>query len=77
MCVFVRYYVKDESCMYAAYLHASKVFDRMNHTKLLSKLFKLGVPKYLIKVICQLCCDQTMYVKWGSVLSDFFSMNNG
>ena len=43
MCVFVlkeliRYYIKHGSCMYVAFLDASKAFDRVNHTKLFSKL---------------------------------------
>ena len=43
MCVFVLkklllYYVKHGSCTYVAYLHASKAFDRVNHTKLFLKV---------------------------------------
>ena len=48
-CMYVKHgscmYVKHGSCMYVAYIDASNVFDRVNHTKLLSKLLKLGVPK--------------------------------
>ena len=48
MCVFVlkeliRYYITHGSCMYVAFLDASKAFDRLHHTKLFSKLLKLGV----------------------------------
>ena len=43
--------------MYVAYLDASNAFDRVNHTKLFSKVLKLGIPKYLIKVIYQWYCN--------------------
>ena len=56
MCVFVlkeliRYYIKHGSCIYVALLDASKAFDRVNHTKLFSKLLRLGVPTWIIKVL--------------------------
>ena len=56
---------------------ASKAFDRVNHTKLFSKLLELGVPKWIIKVLAQWYCNQSVCVRWGSVFSDFFLVNNG
>ena len=34
----IRYYLKHGSWMYVDFLDASKAFDRVNHTKLFSKL---------------------------------------
>ena len=45
-------YIKQSSFMYVAFLDASNAFDRVNHTKLFSKLLKLGVPMWIIKVLC-------------------------
>ena len=82
MCVFtlkelIRYYIKHGSCMYVAYLDASKAFDRVNQNKLVIKLMNIGVPKWIIKVISQWYCNQTLCVKWGSLISDVFPVTNG
>ena len=63
--------------MYVAYLDASKAFDRVNQNKLFKKLLNNGVPKWIIKVISQWYCNQTLCVKWGSVISEVFPVNNG
>ena len=60
--------------MYVAYLDASKAFDRVNQNKLFKKLLNNGVPKWIINMISQWYCNQTLCVKWGSVISDVFLM---
>ena len=82
MCVFtlkdlIRYYIKHGSCMYVAYLDALKAFDRVNQNKLFIKLLNNGIPKWIVKVISQWYCNQTLCVKWGSLISYVFPVNNG
>ena len=82
LCVFtlkelIRYYITNGSQMFVAFLDASKAFDRVNHTKLLFKLKTLGVPTYLLRVIAYWYCNQSLCVRWGSVLSKFFNVTNG
>ena len=70
--MYVRILHNHGSCKNAAFLHASKAFDRVNHTKLFPKLVKLGEPQWIIKVLVQWYCNQSMCVRWGSAFSDFF-----
>ena len=58
MCVFtlkelIRYYIKHGSCMYVAYLDASKAFDWVSQNKLFIQIMNTGVPKWIVKVISQ------------------------
>ena len=82
VCVFtlkqlIRYYIKHGSCMYVAYLDASKAFDQVNKSKLFIQLMNTGGPTSIIKVISQCYCNQTVCVKSGSLISDVFPVNNG
>ena len=74
--VLTRYLIKHGPYLYVAFMDASKVFDRVNHTKLFSKLLELGVHVWIMKVLCKWYCNQSLCVRWGSVFSDFFSVNN-
>ena len=83
MCVFtlkehIRYYVQHGSCMYVVYLDVpSKAFGWVNHSKLFTKLMNGGSPKWIIRVLCQWYCNQSICIRWESVLSEFFPVNNG
>ena len=49
----------------------------MNHQKLFAKLIEGGAPRWCIRTICHWYCNQSLCVRWESVLSDFFPVNNG
>ena len=61
-------------CMW---LFSSKAFDIVNHTKFFEKLLKLGVFKWIIKVLVQWYCNQFICLRCGSAFSDLFLVNNG
>ena len=67
MCVFVlkeliRLLYETRICKNVAFLDASKAFDIVTHTKLFSKLLKLGFPKWIVKVLAQWYCNQSVCV---------------
>ena len=82
LCVYalqelLRFYISHGSCMFTAFLDASKAFDRVNHCTLISKLCKSGVPMYVTRLIAYWYCTQSICVKWGTHVSTSFRVTNG
>ena len=73
----VEYYNSQHSSVYMCFLDASKAFDRVNHYILFEKLISKGVPGYLIRTLIFWYSNQKMSVRWGSLLSDSFTVTNG
>lgn len=73
----LRYYRSCGNSMFLGFLDASKAFDRVNHATLFGKLKSRGVPVYILRILIFWYVNQCMYVRWGSVLSDPFSVTNG
>ena len=59
------------------FLDASKAFDRVNHQLLFQKLENRGVPGYILRILIYWYENQTMYVRWGSLISEPFHVSNG
>ena len=63
--------------MHVAFLDASKAIDRVNRHKLITKLAQSYVPKYLLKVICNVYNNQSVCVRCVSTYSEFCPVGNG
>ena len=47
------------------------------HCILFSKLIEAGAPRWCVRILCYWYCNQSLCVRWESVLSEFFPVNNG
>ena len=81
-CIFalkelINKYNAHNSCVYTCFLDASKAFDRVCHSKLFKKLSDRGIPGYLLRILSYWYANQSMQIRWGSKISDKFSVSNG
>ena len=82
MCIFalkemVRYYTNHGSPVYACFLDASKAFDKVNHSILFRTLKERGCPAYLLSLLIYWYRHQTLFIKWGNLLSGTIPVRKG
>uniref|UniRef100_A0A8C6PLS6 Reverse transcriptase domain-containing protein n=1 Tax=Nothobranchius furzeri TaxID=105023 RepID=A0A8C6PLS6_NOTFU len=70
-------YMRQNTSVFMCFLDASKAFDRVNHQKLFIKLQNRGVPSYLVRILHFWYSHQLIQVKWGTEVSEPFSVSNG
>ena len=58
-------------------LDASKAFDRVNYCKLFRELLKREMSPLVLRLLLFMYTNQTLRVKWGSVMSESFTVMNG
>ena len=58
------------------FLDASKAFDKINHFKLFRKLLDRKTPIVIVRILLFWYSKQTVCVKWGRCISDYFSISN-
>jgi len=63
--------------VYAAFLDASKAFDKVNHGKLFRKLLSNGTPVCIVRLLWHWYSEQTINVSWGYSLSTNIKVKNG
>ena len=73
----ISYYVNNGSHVYAAFLDATKAFDRINYCRLFKLLLKREIPPCIIRLIMTMYTNQQMFVKWNDSISKFFDVSNG
>ena len=72
-----KYYTQHHSPVYSCFLDASKAFDKINHFKLFRKLLDRKTPIVIVRILLFWYSKQTVCVKWGRCISDYFSISNG
>ena len=82
MCIYalkdiVNYYNSQGSAVYMCFLDLKKAFDRVNHSKLFSKMLDRSVPMYIVKLIAYWYIHQDLTIKWGNAMSASFKVTNG
>ena len=63
--------------MYIASLDASKGFDRINHYKMFSLLYKSSLPTVFINIIVEWYSKLTLVVRWNHNDSLTFEVTSG
>ena len=58
-------------------LDASKAFDRVNYCKVFRELLKREMSPLVLRLLLFMYTNQTLRVKWGSVMSESFTVING
>lgn len=81
-CIFVlketiHYFVDNGSPVFAAFLDASKAFDRVNHWSLMKKLIHRGVPLCVVRTLLFWYRNQEFLACWNGVKSNKFHVLNG
>ena len=65
-----KYYTQHHSSVYTC-------FDKINHFKLFRTLLDLKTPIVIVRIVLFWYSKQTVCVKWGRCISDYFSISNG
>ena len=81
-CIFalkevINYYLALNSPVFICFLDIKSAFDRISYSKLFSKLVSRGVPKYLICLLKNWYQNQSLFIRWGNIISEGFGMTNG
>ena len=82
MCIFLlkeilHFYKNNDTSTFVTFLDASKAFDKVNHGILFHCLLERHVPVYLIRILHYWYTNQKLSIRWGSTVSESFTMRNG
>ena len=72
-----KYHTQHHSPIYTCFLDTSKAFDKINHFKLFRKLLDRKTLIVIVRILLFWYSKQTICVKWGRCISDYFSISNG
>ena len=72
-----RHYIANGLSIYVTMLDASKAFDKVNHSKLFTKLIDRGWPSFIVRILYDWYGTQKFTVRWCCSFSEFFTVSNG
>ena len=67
-------FMKSNTCVLM--MDASKALDQVNYCKLFRKLLKREMSPLLLRLLLFMYTNQTLRIKWGSVMSEYFTVMN-
>ncbi len=73
----ISYYNFHKSNVHALMIDASKAFDRVKYCKLFNGLLNRNVSPLILRLLSVLYTNQTLQVKWKSIIGAGFSVLNG
>ena len=71
------YYISNLSSMYVTTLDASNAFDKINHSKLFTKLIERGCPSFIVRILYYWYSTQKFTIIWCCSFSEFVTVSNG
>ena len=82
MCSFIttesiKYYLNSGSNVFALFLDASKVFDKVKHDKMFEMLVDYNICPLLLRMIMVMYESGNAKVKWNNNYSEIFKIRNG
>ena len=63
--------------MYVTMLDASKAFDKVNHSKLFTKLIDWGCPSFIVRILYYWYSTLKFTVRWCCSFPEFVTVSNG
>ena len=73
----VKYYMDQQSNVFACFLDASKAFDRVKHDEMFTILQTRGVPPLELRILLDQYERQQVRTTWQLQFSDYFDVGNG
>ena len=77
MLVTIDHYNFMKSNAFVLMLDTSKAFDRVNYCKLFRELLEREMSPLVLRLLLFMYTNQTLRVKWGSVMPESFTVMNG
>ena len=73
----VKSYVAERSNVHCAMVDVSKAFDKINHSILIDKLHKSGLPKHIIGIIAYMMNNSYANIFVNNIATDLWKIGNG